>query len=165
MTRSVLIGLIFSEFSINHSCALLSVVPISFCNWPCWLGRALWINCTSSAYNTVFVSSYNSLSWEDQTANGRLRDQSPRSGFAVIGPFEPRAAGGGSAPPRCHPPPDGGSVNNSLPGPLKGNNPVIFSKTLSIIFTIQFFILFSETLISQAKSCVSHNNRKVKKRV
>ena len=61
MTRSVLVGLIFSEFSINHRCALLSVVPISFCNWPCWLGRALWINCTSSAYNTVFVSLKNDV--------------------------------------------------------------------------------------------------------
>ena len=51
---------------------------------------------------------------------------------------------------------------------LKGNNPPpsFFSKTLSIIFTIQFFILFSETLIiSQTKSWVSQNNRKVKKRV
>ena len=57
----------------------------------------------------------------DQTANGRLRGQSPRSGFAVIGPFEPMPAGAGTAPPRCHPPPDGGTlrhVNNSLPGPL-----------------------------------------------
>ena len=41
-----------------------------------------------------------------------------------------------------------------------------FSKTLPIIFTIQFFILFSETLIiSPTKSWVSQNNRKVKKRV
>ena len=45
--------------------------------------------------------------------------------------------------------------------PVKGNNPhsSFFSKTLSIIFTIQFFILFSETLItSQANSWVSQNN-------
>ena len=51
---------------------------------------------------------------------------------------------------------------------FKGNNPPpsFFSKTLSIIFTIQFYILFSETLIiSQTKSWVSQNNRKVKKRV
>ena len=51
---------------------------------------------------------------------------------------------------------------------VKGNNPPssFFSKALSIIFTIQFFILFSETLIiSQTKSWVSQNNRKVKKRV
>ena len=41
-----------------------------------------------------------------------------------------------------------------------------FLKTLSIICTIQFFILFSETLIiSQTKSWVSQNDRKVKKRV
>ena len=65
--------------------------------------------------------SYSSLSWVDQTANGCLRGQSPWPGFAVIGPFEPRAAGAGTVPPRCHPPPDGGAlrhVNNSLPGPL-----------------------------------------------
>ena len=64
---------------------------------------------------------YSSLSWVDQTANGHLHGQSPRSGFAVIGPFEPMPAGTGIAPPRCHPPPDGGTlrhVNNSLPGPL-----------------------------------------------
>ena len=39
----------------------------------------------------------------------------------MIGPFEPMPAGIGIAPPRCHPPPDGGTlrhVNNSLPGPL-----------------------------------------------
>ena len=57
---------------------------------------------------------------------------------------------------------------SDLPGSIKGNNPPLsfFSKTLSIIFTIQFFILFSETLIiSQTKSWVSQNNRKVKKRV
>ena len=46
---------------------------------------------------------------------------------------------------------------------FKGNNPPssFFSKTLSIIFTMQFFILFSEALtISQTKSWVSQNNRK-----
>ena len=38
-----------------------------------------------------------------------------------------------------------------------------FSKTLLIIFTIQFFILFSETLIiSQTKSWASQNNIKYK---
>ena len=70
---------------------------------------------------TLPHKSYSSLSWEDQTANGHLHGQSPRSGFAVIGPFEPMPAGTGIAPPRCHPPPDGGTlrhVNNSLPGPL-----------------------------------------------
>ena len=48
---------------------------------------------------------------------------------------------------------------------FKGNNPPssFFSKTLLIIFTIQFFILFSETLIiSQTKSWVSQNNIKYK---
>ena len=48
---------------------------------------------------------------------------------------------------------------------IKGNNPPssFFSKTLLIIFTIQFFILFSETLIiSQTKSWVSQNNIKYK---
>ena len=37
----------------------------------------------------------------------------------MIGPFEPMPSGTGIAPPRCHPPPDGGTlrhVNNSLPG-------------------------------------------------
>ena len=70
---------------------------------------------------TLSHKSYSSLSWVDQTANGHLHGQSPRSGFAVIGPFEPMPAGTGIAPPRCHPPPDGGTlrhVNNSLPGPL-----------------------------------------------
>ena len=70
---------------------------------------------------TLPHKSYSSLSWEDQTANGRLHGQSPRSGFAVIGPFEPMPSGTGITPPRCHPPPDGGTlrhVNNSLPGPL-----------------------------------------------
>ena len=70
---------------------------------------------------TLPHKSYSSLSWVDQTANGRLRGQSPQSGFAVIGPFEPMPAGTGIAPPRCHPPQDGGTlrhVNNSLPGPL-----------------------------------------------
>ena len=70
---------------------------------------------------TLSHKSYSSLSWEDQTANGQLHGQSPRSGFAVIGPFEPMPAGAGTAPPRCHPPPDGGTlrhVSNSLPGPL-----------------------------------------------
>ena len=70
---------------------------------------------------TLPHKSYSSLSWVDQTANGFLRGQSPRSGFAAIGPFEPIPAGAGTAPPRCHPPPDGGTlrhVNNSLPGPL-----------------------------------------------
>ena len=70
---------------------------------------------------TLPHKSYSSLSWVDQTANGRLRGQSPRPGFAVIGPFEPMPAGAGTASPRCHPPPDGGTlrhVNNSLPGPL-----------------------------------------------
>ena len=70
---------------------------------------------------TLPHKSYSSLSWVDQTANGRLRGQSTRPGFAVIGPFEPWATGAGTAPPRCHPPPDGGTVrhvNNSLPGPL-----------------------------------------------
>ena len=47
---------------------------------------------------------------------------------------------------------------------VKGNNsPLSFfwRKKLSIIFTIQFFFLFSETLIiSQTKSWVSQNNRK-----
>ena len=65
--------------------------------------------------------SYSILSWVDQTTNGRLRRQSPRSGFAVIGPFEHMPAGACTAPPRCHPPPDGGTlrhVNNSLPRPL-----------------------------------------------
>ena len=68
---------------------------------------------------TLPYKSYSSLSWADQTANGRLRGQSLRSGFAVIGTFEPMPAGAGTAPPRCHPPPDGGTlihVNNSLPG-------------------------------------------------
>ena len=44
---------------------------------------------------------------------------------------------------------------------FKGNNPPssFFSKTLLIVFTIQFFILLSETLnISQTKSWVSQNN-------
>ena len=39
----------------------------------------------------------------------------------MIGPFEPMPAGAGTAPPRYHPPPDGGTlrhVNNSLPGSL-----------------------------------------------
>ena len=39
----------------------------------------------------------------------------------MIGPFEPMPSGTGIAPPRCHPPPDGGTlrhVNNSLPGPV-----------------------------------------------
>ena len=39
----------------------------------------------------------------------------------VIGPFEPRAAGGDTVPPRRHHPPGGGAlrhVNNSLPEPL-----------------------------------------------
>ena len=39
----------------------------------------------------------------------------------MIGPFEPIPSGTGIAPPRCHPPPDGGTlrhVNNSLPGPV-----------------------------------------------
>ena len=48
---------------------------------------------------------------------------------------------------------------------LKGNNPPssFFSKTLLIIFTIQFLILFSETLIiSQTKSWVLQNNIKYK---
>ena len=70
---------------------------------------------------TLSHKSYSSLSWEDQTANGHLHGQSPRSGFAVIGPFEPMPSGTGIAPPRCHPPPDGGTlrhVNNSLPGPV-----------------------------------------------
>ena len=70
---------------------------------------------------TLPHKSYSSLSWEDQTANGHLHGQLPRSGFAVIGPFEPMPAGTDIAPPRCHPPPDGGTVrhvNNSLPGPL-----------------------------------------------
>ena len=70
---------------------------------------------------TLPHKSYSSLSWEDQTANGHLHGQSPRSGFAVIGPFEPMPSGTGIAPPRCHPPPDGGTlrhVNNSLPGPV-----------------------------------------------
>ena len=69
---------------------------------------------------TLPHKSYSSLSWEDQTANGHLHGQSPRSGFAVIGPFEPMPSGTGIAPPRCHPPLDGGTlrhVNNSLPGP------------------------------------------------
>ena len=70
---------------------------------------------------TLPHKSYSSLSWVDQTANGHLHGQSPRSGFAVIGPFEPMPAGTGISPPRCHPPPNGGTlrhVNNSLPGPL-----------------------------------------------
>ena len=70
---------------------------------------------------TLPHKSYSSLSWVGQTAKGRLRGPSPRSGFAVIGSFEPMSAGAGTAPPRCHPPPDGGTlrhVNNSLPGPL-----------------------------------------------
>ena len=70
---------------------------------------------------TLPHKSYSSWSWEDQTANGHLHGQSPRSGFAVIGPFEPMPSGTGIAPPRCHPPPDGGTlrhVNNSLPGPV-----------------------------------------------
>ena len=70
---------------------------------------------------TLPHKSYSSLSWEDQTANGHLHGQSPRPSFALIGPFEPMPAGTGIAPPRCHPPPDGGTlrhVNNSLPGPL-----------------------------------------------
>ena len=70
---------------------------------------------------TLPRKSYSSLSWVDQTANGSLRGQSPQPGFAVIGPFEPRASGAGTALPRCHSPPDGGTlrhVNNSLPGPL-----------------------------------------------
>ena len=70
---------------------------------------------------TLPHKSYSSLSLVDQTANGHLHGQSPRSGFAVIGPFEPMPAGTGIAPPRCHPPPDGGTLrhsNNSLPGPL-----------------------------------------------
>ena len=70
---------------------------------------------------TLPHKSYSSLSWEDQTAYGHLHGQSPRSGFAVIGPFEPMPYGTGIAPPRCHPPPDGGTlrhVNNSLPGPV-----------------------------------------------
>ena len=70
---------------------------------------------------TLLHKSYSSWSWEDQTANGHLHGQSPRSGFAVIGPFEPMPSGTGIAPPRCHPPPDGGTlrhVNNSLPGPV-----------------------------------------------
>ena len=48
---------------------------------------------------------------------------------------------------------------------IKGNNPPssFFSKTLSIIFTIQFCILFSETLIIfETKSWVSQNNLKYK---
>ena len=70
---------------------------------------------------TLPHKSYSGLSWEDQTANRHLHGQSPRSGFAVIGPFEPMPSGSGVAPPRCHPPPDVGTlrhVNNSLPGPL-----------------------------------------------
>ena len=70
---------------------------------------------------TLPHKSYSSLSRVDQTANGHLHGQSPRSGFAVMGPFEPMPAGTGIAPPRCHPPPDGGTlrhVNNSLPGPV-----------------------------------------------
>ena len=70
---------------------------------------------------TLPHKSYSSWSWEDQTANGHLHGQSPRSGFAVIGPFEPMPSGTGIAPPRCHPPPDGRTlrhVNNSLPGPV-----------------------------------------------
>ena len=70
---------------------------------------------------TLPHKSYSSLSWEDQTANGHHHGQSPRSGFAVIGPFEPMPSGTSIAPPRCHPPPDGGTlrhVNNSLPGPV-----------------------------------------------
>ena len=46
---------------------------------------------------------------------------------------------------------------------IKENNPPssFFSKTLSIIFKIQFFILFSETItVSLTKSWVSQNNRK-----
>ena len=43
--------------------------------------------------------SCNSLSWVDQTANGFLRGQSLRPDFAVIGPFEPMAARGGTVPP------------------------------------------------------------------
>ena len=35
---------------------------------------------------TLPHKSYNSLSWVDQTANGRLRGQSPRPGLAVPGP-------------------------------------------------------------------------------
>ena len=49
---------------------------------------------------TLPHKSYSSLSWVDQTANGRLRGQSPRSGFSVIGPFEPMPAGAGTAPGR-----------------------------------------------------------------
>ena len=48
---------------------------------------------------------------------------------------------------------------------FKGNNPpsAFFSKSLSISFTIQFLILFSEILIiSQTKSWVSQNNIKYK---
>ena len=61
--------------------------------------------------------------WAEQTKplTDIFTGQSPRSGFAVIGPFEPMPAGTGIAPPRCHPPPDGGTlrhVNNSLPGPF-----------------------------------------------
>ena len=70
---------------------------------------------------TLPHKSYSILISVDQTANGRLRGQSPRSRFVVIGPFEPMPAGAGTAPPRCHPPPDGGTlrdVNNSLPGLL-----------------------------------------------
>ena len=70
---------------------------------------------------TLPHKSYSSLSSVDQTANGHFHGQSPRSGFAVIGPFEPPPAGTGIAPPGCHPPPDGGTlrhVNNSLPGPV-----------------------------------------------
>ena len=71
---------------------------------------------------TLPHKSYSSLRLVDQIANGRLRSQSPRPGFAVIGPFEPRPTGAGIAPPRCHPPPAGRTlrhVNNSLPGPLR----------------------------------------------
>ena len=48
---------------------------------------------------------------------------------------------------------------------VKGNNPpsTFFSKTLSLTSTIQFVILFSETIIiSQTKSWVSQNNIKYK---
>ena len=46
---------------------------------------------------------------------------------------------------------------------VKGNPSSSFSKTLLIIFTIQFLILFSETLIiSQTRSRVSQNNMKYK---
>ena len=41
---------------------------------------------------TLPDKSYSGLSRVDQTANGRLRGQSPRPGFAMIGPFEPSAA-------------------------------------------------------------------------